>query len=74
VSGFLGAGKTTLIRRVLQEPHGSSIAVLVNDFGALDIDAQLIVRRAGHRCAVDRRRERQRIEPEERLHLLFGAG
>lgn len=42
VSGFLGAGKTTFIRRILQEAHGSSIAVLVNDFGALDIDAQLI--------------------------------
>ena len=42
VSGFLGAGKTTLIRRILQEAHGPSIAVLVNDFGALDIDAQLI--------------------------------
>lgn len=42
VSGFLGAGKTTFIRRILQEAHGSPIAVLVNDFGALDIDAQLI--------------------------------
>lgn len=42
VSGFLGAGKTTFIRRILQEAHGPSIAVLVNDFGALDIDAQLI--------------------------------
>jgi G3E family GTPase len=42
VSGFLGAGKTTLIRRILQEADGPSIAVLVNDFGALEIDAQLI--------------------------------
>jgi G3E family GTPase len=42
VSGFLGAGKTTLIRRILHEARGSSIAVLVNDFGALEVDAQLI--------------------------------
>lgn len=42
VGGFLGAGKTTLINRVLGEPHGLAIAVIVNDIGSVDIDAQLL--------------------------------
>ncbi|MGI4800299.1 MAG: CobW family GTP-binding protein [Janthinobacterium lividum] len=42
VSGFLGAGKTTLINRLLSEPDGRRIAAVVNDFGAVDIDAALL--------------------------------
>lgn len=43
ISGFLGVGKTTLLNHILHSDHGLKIAVLVNDFGAINIDAQLVV-------------------------------
>lgn len=42
VSGYLGAGKTTLIRAFLTDPQGLRATVLVNDFGQVNIDAELI--------------------------------
>ena len=42
ITGFLGAGKTTLVRRLLQENHGRRIAVLVNEFGEVGIDGELL--------------------------------
>lgn len=43
VTGFLGAGKTTLINHILHKKHGKAIAVIVNEFGEISIDGQLIV-------------------------------
>ena len=42
LTGFLGAGKTTVLNHLLHADHGLKIAVLVNDFGAINIDSQLI--------------------------------
>ena len=42
ISGFLGAGKTTLVRHLLQNNQGRRIAVLVNEFGEVGIDGDLL--------------------------------
>ncbi len=43
VTGFLGSGKTTLINRILREQHGRKLAVIVNEFGEISIDGQLVI-------------------------------
>ena len=48
VTGFLGSGKTTLLSNVLKQAQGKRIAVIVNEFGELDIDADLL-----RSCPVD---------------------
>ena len=42
IAGYLGSGKTTYLNRLLSEANGRKLAVLVNDFGAINIDANLI--------------------------------
>jgi G3E family GTPase len=42
IGGFLGAGKTTLLKHLLVAPHGRRLAVLVNGFGSISIDADLV--------------------------------
>ncbi|HUC16491.1 MAG TPA: cobalamin biosynthesis protein CobW [Acetobacteraceae bacterium] len=42
VTGFLGAGKTTLVRHILEHADGRRIAVIVNEFGALGIDGEIL--------------------------------
>jgi G3E family GTPase len=43
LTGFLGSGKTTLLKRVLSEAHGQKIAVIENEFGAENIDSEILV-------------------------------
>lgn len=43
ITGFLGSGKTTLLNHILCEPHGRRVAVLINEFGDVDIDSSLVV-------------------------------
>jgi len=47
VTGFLGAGKTTVLNRVLGAQHARRIAVIINELGRIDIDTRLIKSRAG---------------------------
>jgi len=42
VTGFLGAGKTTLVNYILSEKHGKKIAVIENEFGEVNIDTSLV--------------------------------
>ena len=42
VTGFLGSGKTTLLRHILQHAGGKRIAVIVNEFGELGIDGEIL--------------------------------
>ena len=43
ITGYLGAGKTTLLNRILTEQHGRRYAVIVNEFGEIGIDNDLVV-------------------------------
>ena len=43
LTGYLGAGKTTLLNRILTYEHGKKVAVIVNEFGEVGIDNQLVI-------------------------------
>lgn len=43
LTGFLGAGKTTLLNHLLSQPHGRRCAIIINEFGGVSIDNQLVV-------------------------------
>ena len=43
ITGFLGSGKTTLLNRILSSQHGKRVAVIVNEFGQVGIDGQLVI-------------------------------
>lgn len=47
LSGFLGSGKTTLLNRMLKADHGLRIAVMINDFGDVNIDKDLVAGQSG---------------------------
>ncbi|MEO0406631.1 MAG: GTP-binding protein [Cyanobacteria bacterium P01_A01_bin.135] len=43
LTGYLGAGKTTLLNRILTHEHGKKVAIIVNEFGEVGIDNQLVI-------------------------------
>ncbi len=53
VTGFLGAGKTTLIRHMLQNAHGKRIALIINEFGDLGIDGDILTGCGDETCTKD---------------------
>ena len=65
VTGFLGAGKTTLIRHLLQNPGGRKIALIVNEFGDVGFDGQVLADCGSEACGAGRHHRAR-----QRLHLL----
>ena len=53
VTGFLGSGKTTLIRHLMQNPQGRRLAVLVNEFGTVGVDGALLSDCADENCPAE---------------------
>jgi cobalamin biosynthesis protein CobW len=53
ITGFLGAGKTTLIRHLMQNPQGKRLAILVNEFGTLGVDGDILKSCADENCPVE---------------------
>jgi len=50
LTGFLGSGKTTLIRHLMQNPQGRRLAVLVNEFGSVGVDGEILKSCADEMC------------------------
>ena len=53
ITGFLGSGKTTLIRHLMQNPQGKRLAVLVNEFGDVGVDGDILKACADDNCPVE---------------------
>ncbi len=53
ITGFLGAGKTTLVRHLMQNPQGRRLAVLVNEFGSVGVDGDILQSCADENCPAE---------------------
>ncbi|KRW95097.1 cobalamin biosynthesis protein CobW [Paracoccus sp. MKU1] len=53
ITGFLGAGKTTLIRHLMLHPQGKRLAVLVNEFGTMGVDGEILKSCADENCPAE---------------------
>lgn len=53
ITGFLGAGKTTLVRHLMKNANGRRIALIVNEFGTAGIDRRLITDCGDDACEAD---------------------
>ena len=75
VTGFLGAGKTTLIRHVLGHAQGRKLAVIVNEFGDVGIDGEILKAnpRDGDGIIIQGQLLNRGGHPEQAVSLLEGA-
>ncbi|HZC96871.1 MAG TPA: GTP-binding protein, partial [Bradyrhizobium sp.] len=53
ITGFLGSGKTTLIRHLMRNPAGKRLAILVNEFGTLGVDGDILRSCADENCPAE---------------------
>ncbi len=53
ITGFLGSGKTTLIRHLMANPQGKRLAILVNEFGTMGVDGEILKSCADESCPVE---------------------
>ena len=53
ITGFLGSGKTTLIQHLMQNPQGKRLAILVNEFGTVGVDGDILKSCADENCPVE---------------------
>ena len=68
VTGFLGAGKTTLIRHLIESSKGHRLAVIVNEFGDVGVDGEIL-----RNCAIPDCPAENIVELAKWLHLLHGC-
>ena len=65
VTGFLGSGKTTLLSNIIKKANGKRIAIIVNEFGEMDIDANLL-----RNCPIDGCEEPESQKLEDGIYEL----